>query len=99
MIRGSTIGDCRTIYAMICDLEKTELPFDIFRRIYQRQLESSDYTCFVYEVDGKMLGSINLRIRRACDREMRRLIAILPTTPRRRLHIYSSVHFYLSTSI
>jgi PhnO protein len=62
MIRGNTILDCRTIYEMICDLEKTQLPFDEFRRIYMGQLESCDYICFVYEEEGKILGSINLRI-------------------------------------
>lgn len=62
MIRGSTIGDCRTIYSMICDLEKADLPYDVFRGIYTCQLESSDYICFVYEEDGNMLGCINLRM-------------------------------------
>lgn len=54
--------DCRTIYEMVCDLEKTEFPYEDFHRIYQRQQESCDYTCFVYEEDGKILGSINLRM-------------------------------------
>ena len=62
MIRGSTIGDCQILYEMICDLEKTELPYDVFRRIYQSQLESCDFTCFVYEEDGEVLGCINLRM-------------------------------------
>lgn len=62
MIRESTIGDCRILYDMVCDLENTELRYDIFRRIYMSQLESCDYTCFVYEEDGNVLGSVNLRM-------------------------------------
>lgn len=61
MYRYGTGSDCRGIYELICDLEKTVLPYEAFSDIYQRQLQSPDYACLIFEQGHRICGVLNLR--------------------------------------
>ena len=61
-IRKSQQTDCLTIYNLICDMEAQTLPYETFEEIYSRQLENDCYICLVYEINGEVIGCINLRM-------------------------------------
>lgn len=61
MFRKSGEQDCRAIYMLICDMEKKELPYEVFEQIYLRQLQREELYCLLYEADGKVLAMLNLR--------------------------------------
>lgn len=61
MYRKATKEDLNDIYYLICDLENKLLPFDFFSKIFQSQLNNSDYYCLVYEKDNTVIGVLNLR--------------------------------------
>ena len=62
MIRNSLPKDCEAIYDMVCDKEHTKLDREAFEKIYHEQRNNMDYTCLVYERDGKAAGFLNLRV-------------------------------------
>lgn len=61
IIRYGTADDCKYVYSLICDMESRQLPYEPFEQIYCTQLKSSLYTCLIYELEGKVMGCINLR--------------------------------------
>lgn len=61
-IRLATGQDCAAVYALICEMEERELPFPEFESIYQRQRADDNYLCLVCEMDGEVVGCINLRM-------------------------------------
>lgn len=61
MFRKSVEQDCRAIYDLICDMEKKELPYGTFEKIYLRQLQREDMYCLIDEEDGKVRAMLNLR--------------------------------------
>ena len=61
MYRKATIEDCGRVYALICDMEQKTLPYDRFRAIFERQLQSENYCCLLLEENGAVIGELNLR--------------------------------------
>ena len=61
MFRKSTAADCRAVYDLICGMESTALPYDKFAAIYMEQQKNAGYYCLIYEADGKVCGTLNLR--------------------------------------
>ena len=59
--RKSAAADCERVYALICDMENRELPFERFREIYLSQLDSDRFYCLVREQEGRMIAALNLR--------------------------------------
>ena len=60
MYRISTIGDCLDVYNLICDMEKKELPYNEFSRIFEQQQDNPNYFCILHEEDHKVIAMINL---------------------------------------
>lgn len=61
MFRKAMLDDGKRVYQLICDMEKTELPYDPFIRIFRRQLEDPRYYCLLMEKEGRVIGELNLR--------------------------------------
>lgn len=59
--RKSTLEDCKAVYALICDMENKELPYDKFEKIYHNQINDSHYYCLVCEQDSMVIGALNMR--------------------------------------
>ena len=61
MFRKAERKDCQSVYALICDMERRELPYEPFREIFQGQLDDERYCCLLDERDGRVAGMLNLR--------------------------------------
>jgi PhnO protein len=61
MYRKATFSDCARIYDLICDMERRELPFDRFRKIYRDQLINRHFYCLVNDQDGRVIAVLNMR--------------------------------------
>lgn len=61
MFRANTLDDCTAVHSLMCDLVNKALPYDQFFSIYQSQLEDPNYQCIVCDVEGAVVGFINLR--------------------------------------
>ena len=61
MIRKSEEKDCRAVYDLICDMENKQLPYEIFEKIYQKQLQNPNMCCLIDEADGNVRAMLNLR--------------------------------------
>lgn len=61
-IRNSIPDDCRLVYDLICEMENKVLPYEAFHQIYISQQANNSYVCLVYEMHGKVVGCINLRM-------------------------------------
>lgn len=59
--RKATLMDCEKVYSLICELEGRKLPFEKFREIYCKQINSKDYYCLLGERDNDILAVLNLR--------------------------------------
>lgn len=59
--RFGTLSDCSQVYALICELEDKQLPYDRFSRIWSKQMDSPDHVSLVCEENGELLGVLNLR--------------------------------------
>lgn len=59
--RFGTHEDCHQVYCLICELEGKQLPFEPFCRIWEKQMNNSDYISLVCEENGILLGVLNLR--------------------------------------
>lgn len=59
--RKSAFEDCKATYALICDLENKELPYDRFKKAYFEQINDRHYYCLVCEKDGIIIGLLNMR--------------------------------------
>lgn len=60
-LRKSTLADCEDIYKLICQLEDRELPRASFERIYATQVSDPRYYALVCQLDGQIVGVLNLR--------------------------------------
>ena len=61
MVRKSEEKDCRAVYDLICDMENKQLPYEIFEKIYQKQLQNPDMYCLIEEEGGNVRAMLNLR--------------------------------------
>ncbi len=61
-IRKVTAGDCKDVYALICEMEENRLPFDKFERIFKGQMADDGFVCLVCKDGGKVIGCVNLRM-------------------------------------
>ena len=61
MYRKAEKTDCGQIYQLICKLEGQTLPPEVFRAIFEKQLESEAFFCLVCELEGRVAGVLNLR--------------------------------------
>ena len=61
MYRKSMEKDCRAVYDLICDLEKKQLPYGEFEKIYLNQLQKENMYCLIEEEAGKVRAMLNLR--------------------------------------
>ncbi len=61
MFREAALTDCSSVYALICDMEQRELPYDKFCEIYEKQMGDERYCCLVCEEDNRVIGALNLR--------------------------------------
>ena len=61
MYRESTLDDLRKVYDLICDMESKKLPYDRFKDIFSKQLESENYYCLLREDGGRVTAELNLR--------------------------------------
>lgn len=61
MLRKSKENDCDIIYKLICDLENKQFEYKKFKSIYIKQLRDSHYYCLACELDGEIIGLLNLR--------------------------------------
>lgn len=62
MFRIGTGKDCESVYRLICDMEQKQLPFDRFSNIYQKQLQDKRYVYLICEMEGTVIGILNLRL-------------------------------------
>jgi len=62
MVRKSEIKDCRAVYDLICDMENKQLPYDVFEKIYEKQLQQENMYCLIDEEDGMVRAMLNLRM-------------------------------------
>ena len=61
MYRKGTSADCKRVYELICELECKELPRDRFENIYEEQVKDERYYHLICELDGNVVGVLNLR--------------------------------------
>lgn len=61
MYKKAALDDCKAVYALICELENKQLPYDDFAAVYREQVEDAHYYCLVCEQDGAIVGVLNLR--------------------------------------
>lgn len=61
ILRKSTPNDHEGIYKLICQLEEKQLPVERFAQIYAAQITDSRYYALVCQLDGKIVGVLNLR--------------------------------------
>ena len=59
--RKSTSDDCIAIHRLISEMEQTDLPYQPFSKIYQRQLADERYYCLLCEDNEQIIGVLNLR--------------------------------------
>ena len=62
MVRVAQTKDMRNVYNLICQLEQQRLPYAQFISIYKEQLESPKFFCFVAEINGEIVGILNLHM-------------------------------------
>ena len=62
MVRLAGYGGLNEIYRLICELERSELDFNGFNRTFREQLDHPDYSCWIWEEEGKIIGCLNLRM-------------------------------------
>ena len=62
MIRSAELKDAEAVYRIVCELENTELDHEDFVRIYKAQLASPAFFTYVYELDDKVIGMMNMRL-------------------------------------
>ena len=62
LIRRGGPEDLAAVYALICDMERTRLPFDRFSRIYLDRLERPEEVFLVAREGGAVTGVLHLRM-------------------------------------
>lgn len=63
-IRRALPEDCKDVYALICEMEESELPYGEFEWIFKAQAADERYVCLVCLDGGETVGCINLRMER-----------------------------------
>jgi len=61
-IRPARMEDMEAAYALMCDMEATELDRGAFRRIYGETVRNPSTPCLVAEEDGAVAGFLHLRM-------------------------------------
>ena len=60
--RKAEMEDCRGAHRLVCELERVELPYARFARVYAAQLRDGRYRCLVCEEAGELAGMLNFRL-------------------------------------
>ncbi len=60
--RQASAGDCRAVWELICDMEQTELPYDAFSDVFERQRANPQFYCLLADATGTVAGVLNMRI-------------------------------------
>lgn len=61
-IRRANRSDCKEIFKIINELEYNTLNYSKFKKIFDLLIDSKILTMFVAEIDGQIVGTLNLRI-------------------------------------
>ncbi len=61
-IRKANRSDCKEIFKIINELEYNTLNYSKFKKIFDLLIDSKILTMFVAEIDGQIVGTLNLRI-------------------------------------
>ena len=61
VLRRATPADCRAAWELICDMEQTELPYEAFSAIFERQNANDAFYCLAAESGGRVVGVLNMR--------------------------------------
>ncbi len=64
MYRKAGADDCEKIYELICEMEEDKLQYNIFSKIYEKQIKSPDHFFIIWEEEGDTAGIIHLRFER-----------------------------------
>lgn len=62
MIRYANISDLDDIYKLICDSEEEKLDFEIFKKIYEKELIDKENTFLIYEKENQVMGLCHMKI-------------------------------------
>lgn len=62
IIRPATVFDVRAVHHLVSDMEGEELDYDRFRLIFEAFLKRPGCFSRVAELDGEVLGCLNLRL-------------------------------------
>ena len=62
MIRKTRFEDKKDVYRLLCELENVQLDYACFSDIFDKQLDNSMYSSYVYVAEDKVVGFINGRI-------------------------------------
>ncbi len=62
VFREAVATDCRSVWELICDMEQTELPYDAFAAVFEKQRSNPQLYCLLAEVSGAVVGTLNMRI-------------------------------------
>lgn len=61
-IRKANSNDCKEIFEIINELEYHTLDYSAFKEVFNLLINSNALTMFVAQIDGKIVGNLNLRI-------------------------------------
>ncbi len=59
--RKGNAEDWKAVYDLICDMEGTKLPWEVFRDIYEEKMRDSNFYSLLAEENGEVRGVLNLR--------------------------------------
>ena len=62
MIRQAVCADLPAVYQLICALEETTFPMELFTWGYEEMMANSNHVILVAESDSKIVGVLHLRM-------------------------------------
>lgn len=62
MIRQAVCADLSAVYTLICNLEETTFPMELFTWGYEEMMANSNHVILVAESDNKIVGVLHLRM-------------------------------------
>lgn len=62
MIRQAVCADLPAVYQLICALEETTFPMELFTWGYEEMMANSNHVILVAESDSKIMGVLHLRM-------------------------------------